>query len=148
MIFAPKTYYEVSICPPTNVKGWKFKVPLLKISMIKFSKLLRYYQATSSYHEEKKTCFYKGFFGQNKGFKGNFSKNKVEANVHPCNSFGGQKSSHAIFHGRANVRRAFVRTPTALNGFDFEGKNLWRLAERLDMSGLSWRSSSDGQIAN
>ena len=39
-------------------------------------------------------------------FKGNVSKRNEGTNVHPCNSFVGQTSSHANFHMGANVRGA------------------------------------------
>ena len=45
-------------------------------------------------------------------FKGNFSKTNEGANVHPCNSFVGQMSSHANFH-----RGPYVLTPLKCCGY-------------------------------
>ena len=73
-----------------------------------------------SYHEsEKQRCFYKGYFGQNKDFKGNFSKNKEGANVQPCNSFREQMSLMPFFMGGQMSVRAFVHTPCFIGVFQY-----------------------------
>ena len=64
-------------------------------------------------------------------------------NVHTCQSFGGQMSSHAICHGRANVREALVRTRLSIGiilSRQGTTKTLIRL-RKWQIQIFSWRGS-------
>ena len=97
-------------------------------------------------------CFYKGYSGQNKGFKGNFSKNKERSIVHPCNSIGGKCPLMSfIMGGQMSVHRdimpaqvicKFHKDPIKMKGLCPEQCLLWPFsttkANNSKVTGLIW----------
>ena len=80
--------------PPTNVKGGNYKCYYSTNSEVSYGSI-RPLAAIL----RQKGIFKKVTLAKINVFKGNFSKNNQGVNVHPCNSFWEQMSSHANFHG-------------------------------------------------